>query len=745
MATNLGNHVAGFTLWACSLVLFAAGAWLADEKRADAGARWRTDAGPGLSPGEEAMALLLILGIAVVLCFVLLDEVPRFVDADEARHGRYAEEMWRLGFPDMFGLGWNVFPHLSYAVGYIGIRLLGTGMWQLRLSYAFVGVLSLLPLFFFAKRWWGNVVALLATAMLAINFDHIYFSRVALNNIHQVFIAALVLAAFARVLDERRPIDWVGLGYAVGFGFHTYHAAKLFPALVALPLVFFVIGVPGFVRRHALACFHGVLAFILSLGPLIYATWWDWERFYASTADRSDFFLLTTAYTRGDIAGVRSYIFGHVVGTLYSLISLPSAWALLDFIPSAIFLTGILWVIWEWRDPRHLVLLAWIGGTLVVGGMMTWHPPSIPRLVGILPALCVVIALVIGRFRGLAFRCLPRRADMLVMPILLAGLSITLYRGWHSMFVFWQTSSAYNPIAAVCTLLEGVPLPVRIYVAGIQPMDASGALSHCMVRLDVERTVTSLADDANIVPLPPTHRGNALLLVMQDQTALASMVSHYYPGARKGTLQENALVAPSFQWFDLAESLINERRGLNILTDAAVVQPVEALQNQRPGGRRRAAAMTIGSGLVWIPLPGPYRFRVDPRGSVYIDNRSLSRRDQSSRAVSVPRQRRTRMVCSPERPGRTFSTALPTGRPFVASIVAHTGRSVGRLRSVYSCTVGGRWRTCCETLTQVKRFNPLPVRQAFLPRGHDVECGQGVGCADHANGHLGACLDTEVQ
>jgi hypothetical protein len=623
-AVNTGNHLGGFLLWLASLGCFALGARMASPRMTRGNSGWNTDRGPPLSRASEAMGMLLLLGLAVALRLLLLDQFPRFVELDEARHGRYAEEMWGAGFPNLFGLGWNVFPNLSYAVGYVGVQLWGDSMANLRLSYAVVGVLSLVPVFYWAKRWWGNVVALIAVAVMATNHDHVYFSRIAFNNIHQVLVAGLVLAAFARVVDERRPVDWVWLGYAAAIGFHTYHAAKLFPLLLVVPVVVFAIGAPGFVRQHARAALFGAVAFLLCLGPLTLTMYHEWTPFFAATSNRTDLSVLAAAYRAGDVEGIRQYVYGHVVGCLYSLISIPDFYAFLDSIPCVLFLLGILWMCWNWRDPRHVVALSWLGGSLFAGGMITWQPPSIARVLGILPVISVVPAVVAGRLRGLLHRCAAERADVIVAPALLVCLAATLYQSWQAVFVRFQARSAGSALPAVCSVLERIPPPLTMYVAGAGVGDLTTAPRNCMMPPDAQRRTVSLANDADVAPLPPAHHGNAVLLVMDDQAQLVPLIRHYYPQAKYELLQDNSFGPPVLHFLELDQQMIESRRGLSVIyeTDGRAWPAPTPQDVLEPPKDTAAPVSGVATGLVWISPPGPYRFRADG-SSVRVDGRSI--------------------------------------------------------------------------------------------------------------------------
>jgi hypothetical protein len=615
---NPVSTIAGFGLWLASLIVFAFGASRLSRRNVDDGRAWESASGPLMSRGAEAVGLLLVLGLALGLRIVLLDQVPARVDMDEGRFGRFAESMWRNGFPDVFALGWNVFPNLSYLIGYVGVQLWGDSMANLRLSYAVVGVLSLVPMFYWAKRWWGNVVALMAVVLMAVSYSHLYWSRVGLNNIHQVAVAGLILAAFARVLDRRQPLDWVWLGYAAGLGFHTYHAAKLFPFLLVPPFVLFAVGVPGFLRTHVRGACIGAVAFLVCIGPLAVTTFVEWGHFVSGTANRADIHALLNAYTAGDVESIRRYVYAHVVGCLYVFIDPDSTF--LSPIPGALFLIGLAWVLWTWRDPRHLVALAWVAGILFLGGMMTSEPPSVPRLLGMFPVIFVVPALVAGRLRGVAHECLRERADLVVVPALLICGGLTLHYNWERMFFVHQAKAAGAIMPVICDVLEETPLPTRVYIGGGKITDPTIAPNTCMMPLDAQRAFVSFANDAGIVPLPPNHRGNGLLLVMGDQAELVSLIEHYYPDIRYRTHGQSNDTPPSLYFFTLPDHLVDRHRGLTVVYEAGErVWTAPATQHAlEPPEGVTGAVNVSATGLVWISPSGSYRFKATS-GAVKID------------------------------------------------------------------------------------------------------------------------------
>jgi 4-amino-4-deoxy-L-arabinose transferase-like glycosyltransferase len=609
---NQTQHVAAFLLWLLSLALFVAAMW--QRGAPPAAASWRQQAGPELSARAAAIGSLLVLTLAAALRMSALADFPAAIDPDEGRQGRTAERIWQHGFPNAFSLGWNVFPTLSYMVEYTGVQLWGTSNASLRFSAALIGVLSIVPVFFWAQRWWGNVVALLTALLLAINRDHLAFSRVALNNIHQVLVAGLVLAAFARVLRTGRRIDWVWFGYAVGLGFHTYHAAKLYPALIAVIALLLAIGIRGFSRRYAGGAIVGAIAFLLCFGPLMVAIYQNWNFFYASTSDRVDLYVLREALARGDLASVRAYLWTHIGWCLLMFTAVPPEMPTFSGWVAVPFLLGVGWMLWHWRDPRHLSVLVWAGGILAIGGMITGYPPNKPRLLGMLPAICVIPAVIAGRMRAALLRWQPRVADAIAVPALLLWIVAATHATWEHFFVYLPPLQGGDTMTEICRTLDNAPLPATVYMAGgaimAEPLVAS---NDCMLAPNPQRTVVNLGDDPAIVPIPPNHHGNAVLMVGWPQQELLPLIRHYYPDAVEVVRTQQG--KPQLWVFTLPLPMIEKQRGLRatyhsstrtwMLADGVdtFAAPADATAGDFP-------LDATWRGQVWIAQPGPYAFRV---------------------------------------------------------------------------------------------------------------------------------------
>ena len=530
-AFRLGAAVA----WVAALAVL----WVA-ARATESGRReevMRRPVGPPLSPGVEGMALLGVMVVALGLRFVLLEQVPAFIANDESmfvfetswrpEHGDlYGLSLlhgWPAGwFPYLFGVGWNGFPGLSFFVHWLPMTVLGVSNWSLRCGCAAIGTLSIVALYCWARRWWGNVVAVGAALALSLNIEHIYWSRLALNNIDTALLSACVLAALAWALDTRRARAWVALGYALGFGFHTYHAAKLHLVWVVLTLLILAIG-----RRERwspadgsglLLCGLGAALVVAPLVPDIVAHWAKWR---GDLAGRLDAPVLVAALMRGDLAAARFYLVTHFNETANLFRLTP--------VMAALFCCGTAITVWRWKDPRYLTALIWVVGTLVIGSATTgWRGA---RLVGAAPIWGLMPALAVGHGRAELWRGAPSLLRRLVAACAVVVLMAALYEAWWVEFV-WRPQFR-NTIFGICQVIRRLPLPATIYLAGHGQREEANVA-------DAGRVCAILEDPRrHMVIVPPAQKSapevgadpDVVAIIFPDRADLLQEVRQRYPAA----------------------------------------------------------------------------------------------------------------------------------------------------------------------------------------------------------------------
>lgn len=525
--------------------------------------------GPGIDTRLERVLFVVLLMVAISLRFWAVGAVPALIDADEGRLAGWAKRMWEEGFPDAFAFGWNSFGNLSYMLHYVGVQLLGSSHVSVRVVSAVIGVVSLLPMYYWVRHWWGSFVALLATALLIVNVEHLYWSRVGFNNIDAVLVATALLATFARALRTARPLDWACVGIVAGLGFHTYHATKLYPALLAGALSLYTVGVRGFLRRHAAGLAVAALAGALAIGPQFVAMYEQWGSYVIDTTNRNDVHVALDAYARGDTPVVREHVARHVLDTLYVFLSVPHELTVLRSATAVPFLLAVGLILWRWRDPRHIVLLLWIVGVLVFGGMMTSFPPSKQRMVGMVPAVCVVLAVFAGHLRLRLHAVLPRYAEGIAFVLCLIWLNAALYQSWNTHFVFMPERQKADVMTNVCRAMTQSERPLVVYSLGANPSTNPHLIQKdCLLAADPERKVYNPADDHAIAPLPPEHVGAALITLAPQQAQLLPLLRFVYPQAQFDILRGPG-GALDLDLVRLTRPQIEETRGLRATYRAA--------------------------------------------------------------------------------------------------------------------------------------------------------------------------------
>lgn len=200
-----------------------------------------------------ANKLLIILIIATVLRFFLLDNVPSSLNWDEVSMGYTAYTVGNTGM-DEWG---EKLPLLFRSYGewkspvYIYllvplVKLFGMNPWSVRLPSAIAGVIAVYLTYLIGRRLYSEKVGLWASLLLAISPWHLVLSRPAFEaNVSLTLIMAGIFFFLKytgkNILSEPKRVEgWSNLIYsAVFFGLapHTYNSAKVVVPFLVIYLV----------------------------------------------------------------------------------------------------------------------------------------------------------------------------------------------------------------------------------------------------------------------------------------------------------------------------------------------------------------------------------------------------------------------------------------------------------------------------------------------------------------------------
>ena len=189
-------------------------------------------------------SIWLVVSIALIgagLCYDLAG-YP-LLDPDEGRNAEIAREMAVSGdfvHPRLETLPYLDKPVLHFAVTAAAIRVLGPTEVAARLPSLAFTVLTLLAVFWFARRWFGNAAGWTAVVATATTPFTLAYSRTVIFDATLTFWIVLALIGFHFAVeddDERRRFRWRGLAWgAMALGVLTKGPVAIaVPALVAAP------------------------------------------------------------------------------------------------------------------------------------------------------------------------------------------------------------------------------------------------------------------------------------------------------------------------------------------------------------------------------------------------------------------------------------------------------------------------------------------------------------------------------
>ncbi len=479
--------------------------------------------GGSLSKQAETAAIVSVILLAAVFRFLFLADVPPFIYNDEAMF--VSKDVWRahvpdagpgpftgsptLWFPNLFGVGWNSFSSLASFLHWTPVVALGPGNWSLRFGCGVIGTVTVLVLFVWVRRWWGAFTAILAAVALAVSSEHVYWSRIALNNIDAPLVAVWALASLAWALDTRHPVAWASLGCALGSGFHTYHSAKLHVPVMVLTLsALTLIGRERLSRKDLPGLKYALLTMTLVILPLAPDIVMNWNRWIYDHSGRIAVPPFQDAAQSGDLERLQHFFRHHYYETRALFAPTP--------LLTGLSIGGFAIAIWNWRDTRYLTLIVWATTMIVIGSFTpAWRSA---RMVGVTPVLAVLAALPLAHARAWAERLGERTRWGRVLPpaVLLCAIGVLMClarEGAEATFV--GRIQVRNATFGWCRLLERLPLPSTVYLTGIlEGTTDEHARKTCMLADHVDRHIVLISADSEI---PTSVSGDPVVVAVVGQ------------------------------------------------------------------------------------------------------------------------------------------------------------------------------------------------------------------------------------
>jgi 4-amino-4-deoxy-L-arabinose transferase-like glycosyltransferase len=487
----------------------------------------------------EILALVAITIIALLARALLVDSIPHNFAGDEGEMGMVARDVLNGVVRDPFATGWLSHPTLWFFMQALALRVFGDSVFGLRMLSALIGTATVPVLYFFSRPLYGRPIALTAAVLLAVYHMHVHFSRIALNNIVDPLLVVITFAAFLHGYRNAAPFSFALAGVALGLAQHFYMGARLAPVILFIVLIHqLLLARPRvFAVRWQLALM--VLGFLLGFGPLLRYFLLHPNDFTARLAVVGIFPSGWVAQRQAEGASLLQILVFQARGAVGGFLYEPDHSAfydpqmpLLDRTSAILFILGLTLVIHRWRRIESALLLAWVLGMAIFGGMLLLDPPQSARYVIAAPAMCLLIALALTQIMAALRWALPLTQRHVA---LLGAAAVLLLALWNINFYFreytprdtygWLNTEVATDIGSY---LHRQPDKVFVYFFGPPRMFISNGTVRFIATdvpgVDMLETISS----PDMLPPPPSGR-RPIFIFLPERAAELAIVQGRYP------------------------------------------------------------------------------------------------------------------------------------------------------------------------------------------------------------------------
>jgi 4-amino-4-deoxy-L-arabinose transferase-like glycosyltransferase len=350
--------------------------------------------------------LLSAIGLGFAFRLYQIGSLPFGVWFDEAQNGIVARQILEdSDYRPVFVGGLTQLPALFFYVFAAALKFVGHGVLALRSVTTAAGILTLVFVYLLARELFDQRVAVLATFFLAVMRWHVNFSRFGMHGIFAPLFMAATFYFLARGLKGKGGWNFLAAAVMAGVGLQGYFSFLLVPFIVAFYLLHNSIFQRVLPWRKLIL---GVILFGL-VTAAVYSPVGIWAlKNQDQFNQRTETLTITKNRSAGEVAEVlrestrKHLLMFNSVGDGNGRHNLPGA-PMLDTFTGFLFVLGMGYAVWRWRDSGHFLLVAWVVVTLQ-GGIWSveFEAPQGYRTVGLTPAIAMLAALPLGLLWRLA-------------------------------------------------------------------------------------------------------------------------------------------------------------------------------------------------------------------------------------------------------------------------------------------------------------------------------------------------------
>jgi hypothetical protein len=396
---------------------------------------------------RQDLVLVSICLVALLTRVIAIDRVPFVFGGDEGSQAMSAVAVLNGELKNPFGTGWYAVPTLFFFLQAGGLALLGDSVAGARLIPALMGVAAVALTFLLTRRLFGATAAVIAALLLATFHYHIHFSRLSSNQIVDSLAIMAVLYTLDRAIYERRPLDGLLAGIAIGLSQYGSFTGRIIP-LIAIAYVVVTQLVELWNQRRAGLGLSPSSVSISILAWMILGAAITYAPLAAYFADNSQAFTFRTDQVsmfssgwldnemRSTGRGALDLVVEQIRrATLLPFQSNPGGWYInhrpFVGLPMAVVLALGLTVstLAFWRRPYRGLAIAYWGSTIGLG--LTEDPTQTQRLVMVGPIMAVMCALAITSIARIALNLAQWSTGVVYTGTAAVVLGLTAWNLFH--------------------------------------------------------------------------------------------------------------------------------------------------------------------------------------------------------------------------------------------------------------------------------------------------------------------------
>jgi hypothetical protein len=303
----------------------------------------------------------------------------------------------------------------------------GSGVVQLRVVSAVLGILAVPAFYFLIRYLMGPVMALAGAFLLAVMRWHINFSRIGFDTILPVTLLILVMYFAARAYRERKTADFALAGFAVAASQYSYISARIVFAWLALALAYTAARDRGFLKENVKKMVLAAAVALVCLAPLIHH-FIVWPGHLLERLKQVQIFDKVIVGQNWDGKSVGAVFAETIMKTLgmFNMAgdtngrhNLPGQPAL-DFVTCMAAMAGFLYACFYMMKPRYFFFISFFA-VFLVPGLITVAAPHFLRTMNVIPAVVFFALVFAGRVMA-GIRAKPAaKAAVLAVFLLAAG------------------------------------------------------------------------------------------------------------------------------------------------------------------------------------------------------------------------------------------------------------------------------------------------------------------------------------